>query len=167
MMPFEQRIVDTVFQPMVDRFQLDPNKACWSVFRSHAIGFATTNTLFWGLVSQNVPAGDPGMMKVYVLIALGPIMTIMIGIGMRFHDMMRLHRTDWMVRISAIAFTIADLPASILVLTAPRAPTMAKGLVVLMAVSLALTVIATYLQICRKPPPPRDREDRVRKLSFG
>ena len=167
MIAFERKLVDVLLQPIVDRMGIDPEKVCWSVYRSHAIGFVLTNTLLWLLVLQGIDPAMRPLGDICTLIALAPIITLMIGIGMRLHSMAKTFGLDWMVRITSILFTITTMPTLIIVLTKPHAPTIAKGLVILMFMSMSLTIVATYLQICRKPPRPRDRKDGLRSPVYG
>lgn len=164
--PPDVYIREKLFQPIVDRLQLDPQKAKWSLFRFFAIGmtlsFATTVALIYSIPAP--PGTSMGFLSGMLLFTL--LMTVgQIWAQVRQPPAMVLGPISMMQR--ALWILICLMFLSLVVLSVVSGDVTKPGMLITytMAVSWHVGVAAAFINTCRKPPPPR--RDTVRQVSYA
>lgn len=158
---------EKLFQPIVDRLQLDPQKAKWSLFRFFAIGMtlsaAASVAVIYSIPSPRgtSPVYVSGFLLFVLLMAIGQIWNqVRQPTAMVLGDISTIQRMLWsFICILFISLIVLGLvsdwgnyrPGTLITLG--------------MTVSWHAGVAATFVNTCRKPPPPR--RETARRMSFA
>lgn len=156
-------LIAKVFQPLVDHFQLDPKKSCWSIFRYHAVGTLMTSLAYLAAMHPQIQAAKGRADTLYGMPLIG------LGSAVCLATLMALSGEGWkflalLTRLVVIA-TMA-YPTVLMIMMIGEAGTNGpiRIFATLHAISWWLALIAVYVQACRKPSPPRDRNEAVRLI---
>lgn len=164
--PPDTYLREKLFQPIVDRLQLDPQKAKWSLFRFFAIGmtlsFAATVALIYSIPMP--PDTSPGYFSGFLLFVL--LMTVgQIWAQVRRPPAMVLGSVSIVQRALWTVVCIMFLSLAILGIISGDGAKPGDLITCGMALSWHAGVAAAFVNTCRKPPPPR--RDTARRMSFA
>lgn len=160
-------VVDHVFQPLVDRFGIDPETWAWRLFRIFALAFVTSAA---GLETMAVL----GMMHVTVFDRFVEVPIAAFG-GVLLVQRMLRHPSDPLFdligppfRLMILALAIWALPAVVISVAHMASRSAADHVPFLlgmtgfsMVIALPVGAFALYLRICRRPPPGSPRRNVV------
>jgi ABC-type transport system involved in cytochrome c biogenesis permease subunit len=159
-------LIDRVFQPLVDRLELEPRSTAMRLHRVHIGGIITMMLLAWGLSfrylveksatpSMHGPAMTPYEPIIYIV-----GIAVQMGFAhylMRRRGSSRLNPNMVMTRIGQLIMSILLCCMAASVLVDPRYPVKVGMVMTLFVGFWLLGLVAIYIHACRPPPPPRDR----------
>lgn len=164
--PPDAYLREKLFQPIVNQFRIDPQTAKWSCFRFFAVGITISLAgLATYIMSLPPPPGSaPGFLV--GIIALTLIMTIgQVWLQIRRPPAMVLDGVPAVQRVVWIAACVLVLALVILSgMTSTSGPVVC-GIGLGFAASWHVGVAGAYINVCRKPPPPRN--DMARRMAFS
>jgi len=164
--PPDAYLREKLFQPIVDKFRIDPQSAKWSCFRFFAVGITIS---FAGLAAYiaSIPQ-PPGSSTAYLagMLVFVLIMTILqIWLQIRRPPAMVLNGMPAVQRIAWVGACLLLLALAVLNTMTGTAGPVVTAIGWGMAASWHAGVTGAYVNVCRKPPPPRT--DGARKLAFS
>lgn len=158
-------IRDRIFQPMVDAFHIDPKVAKWSCFRFMAIGLAIgLGTALIVMISREGPHQRYIMLLVGFYLAAYVSFVTQIWLQIVAPPYIALRPTATYARMSWLLFCAVMILGCVHEIVSPEGTLMGRLVMFGITASWHVGVTGGYLNICRRPPPPRD--DRSRRLSF-
>lgn len=164
--PPDAYLREKLFQPVVDRLRIDPQRAKWSCFRFFAIGITIS---FGGLAAYIMslpppPGAEPG----WLVATLAFILLLTIGqiwLQIRRQPAVVLDGTPAVQRIAWIGICVLILGLAFLSTVSGTGNAVVKVIAWGMAASWHAGVAGAYVNVCRRPPPPR--VDGARGLAFS
>ena len=159
-------IRDRIVQPIVDTFHIDPQIAKWSCFRFMTIGLAMslTSALLVMMVQQG-PHQQYMMMVAGIYLIGYTFMVAQVGLQIGDLPYRAMRGFDVSVRMIWLVYCAIMLTGCV------RELVLANGTMIRRIVMLSITaswhagVASAYLNICRRPPPPRD--DGAKRIAFA
>jgi len=164
--PPDAHLREKLFQPIVDRLRLDPQTAKWAFFRFFAIGMTIgLGALATCLMTIPAPPGTSpgglvGMLAIVLPLAIGQVwLQIRKPPAMVLNGAAAIQRIVW-VGMCAIILALAVMSAM-----TGTGDTVLGIITWTMAASWHAGVVGAYVNVCRRPPPPRT--DGARKMAFS
>ena len=164
--PPDAYLREKLFQPIVDRLRLDPQTTKWSCFRFFAIGITISFTGLVALIMSlpHPPGSTHGYFAGFLAFVL--FMAILqIWLQVRRPPAMVLKGMHAVQRIMWVGMCVLFLALAVMNIMSSTASTAANAIIWGMAASWNAGVAGTYVNLCRRPPPPRT--DGARKVAFS
>jgi hypothetical protein len=164
--PPDAYLREKLFQPIVNRLRLDPQTAKWSCFRFFAVGitisFAGLAALIMSLPPP--PGSAPGYMAGFLVFVV--FMAILqIWLQIRRPPAMVLDGIPAVQRVMWIGMCVLFLALAVMNIVSSTASTAGNAIIWGMAASWNAGVAGAYVNVCRRPPPPRT--DGARRMAFS
>lgn len=154
-MSIDTALRERVFQPLVDRFHLDPTRSSAAAQRFHVIAM-TTASITAGAVLFPLDPSFGSRLALISLLAL-PFYSLTYQVHRRLRRQ-PCANMDWEAVLQRLLMAFVGLFTCVAMLSVVMAPG-AGMLLRIAALSWGLATpaaaVAMYLQVCRKPPPKK------------
>ena len=164
--PPDAHLREKLFQPIVDRLRLDPQTTKWSCFRFFAVGMTIgVSALAACLMTIPAPPGTSPATLVGMLAIVLPLTIGQVWLQIRRPPATVLDGVPAVQRIVWVGACALILALAILSAVSGTGNTVLQAIVWGMAASWHAEVAGAYVNVCRKPPPPRN--DGARKMALS
>jgi sugar (pentulose or hexulose) kinase len=164
--PPDAHLREKLFQPIVDRLRIDPQTAKWSCFRFFAVGMTIgVGGLAAAIMTVPLPPGNSpgsivGMLAFVLFLTIGQV-----WLQIRRPPAMVLGGGPAIQRIVWVGMCALILALAVMNTVTGSSNAVLGAIVWTMAASWHAGVAGAYVNVCRRPPPPRT--DGARKMAFS